>query len=258
MKNTDKLKEIYPLFKEFKTPSGHRVVIRQQNGDDDDVLSNGVDAFSGEATSKFLSGIIIDSDFNKKGVLTPNDVSYLRLSDVYFLIIASRIYSIGQILNFEYQWETNENPIEYEEDLGLYIWEYEKAFPFKGDDYYKYRIKPIAKELIRSFTLSTKKEISYEYINQIGERYLMNLAPKDQSKNQELFARNIKLKTPSGYTKLETFKAFSPLEMREIRADLQKHDPTLEIFSELEHPTSGQIVPFPIVGTPDFFFPRGI
>lgn len=256
----DKLKEIHGEVVELLTPSGNRVLIRQQNGNDDDIISNGLSAFDGTAIPKFLSGIILEWG-EKRLPLSPSEVLLLRLPDIYYIMIASRIFSLGQILEFQYKWDDIEQPVEYTEDLGLYIWDYSKEFPISPEDpnYFEFRIKPISNELTRSLTLTSGKKLTYTYMNGNGEKYLMKLPQNQQSKNQEIIARNLKQETASGYIVVENFKFFSPQDMRELRSDIFKNDPTLEIFSEIKHPTNKlKTIFYPIMASNDFFFLREI
>lgn len=261
MKDVLKLKEVYGDVTELTTPSGHRVVIRQQTGEDDDILSRGESVMDGSFTANFLSGIIIDSDITPSGRLNKEDVLNLRLADKYFILIASRIFSLGQILHYEYKWPKLPNPISYEEDLGLYIWDYSQPFPNNpsDEDYYEYRIKPTGtKEKIHEFTIKSGKRLRFEYMNGKGERFLINLPPEKQSKNQELLARNLQVWLNNDWVRIENFKSFKAFEMVEIRKEVFDNDPILEIYTEIENPVTKEILPFPILGSVDFFFPREI
>jgi len=261
MKDLEKLKQTYGEVLELLTPSGNVVRLRQQTGEDDDIISNAADSIDGSSFANFISTIVVDSDITELGTLTTKDVLDLKLADKYFILISSRIFSIGQIVKFEYIWEGDKYPIPYEEDLGLYIWDYKKKFPEVGDeDYYPFRIKPYnkGKEKSRKITLSTEKKIHYKYNNGYSERYLMSLPSQEQTKNQELIARDIELEINNKWVKIESFKSFTPLEMMEIRNDVEKNDPVMDIFSELIHPIKKTKTLFAIIGSADFFFPREI
>jgi hypothetical protein len=192
-----------------------------------------------------------------------DDVRALKLVDKYFILIASRVFSIGQMLKFSYEWMDGME-VDYEEDLGMYIWEYgnkDKPFPKEGDDeYFKYRLKPheFGTDTSRELPLEGGKKVRYDFMNGVAESYLMKLPEDKQSINQELLSRNIHLFLGDKWVKIYNFKQFNPQEMMEIRKDIDTNDPTLNIASDLEHPQTGEVVPFPILGTNDFFFPRGI
>lgn len=254
--DTEKLTKIHGECLELITPSGMEVVIRQQTGDDDDILSNGLLSKDGSSAAKFIAGIVVHSSI---GALDINAVLNMRLADKYYIIIASRIFSIGQIVKFTYDWADGRPAIPYEEDLADFIWEYAEPFPEVGTpEYNESRLKPISSELTRELTLETGKLIRYTFMNGYGEKYLMTLPINEQSKNQELLARKIQVDTSTGFTEVQNFKSFTPREMMEIRNDVEKHDPVVTLLSMLTHPTTGEIAYLPIIGTEDFFYPREI
>ena len=261
MKDLEKLKQTYGEVLELLTPSGNIVRLRQQTGEDDDILSNAADSVDGSSFANFVSTIVVDSDITELGTLNVEDVLNLKLGDKYFILISSRIFSIGQIVKFEYTWEGDKHPIPYEEDLGLYIWDYKKKFPEVGDeDYHLFRIPPYdkGKEKLRKITLSTGRKIRYKHNDGHSEKYLISLPLQEQTKNQELIARDIELEINKKWVKVESFKNFTPLEMMEIRNDVEKNDPVMDIFSELIHPTKKTKTLYAIIGSSDFFFPREI
>lgn len=263
MDNLKKLKEAYGDVIELVGPSGFKYTIRQQTGEDDDIISNTSNALDGTAVNEFVQVIVIKTDMTPTGRLSLEDVLKMKLCDKYFIIIASRIFSIGQVAKFNYEWSKG-LIVEYEEDLEKYIWDYsdtEKEFPEPGHKgYFKYRIKPhkFGKDYTREFTLVTGKRIKYDFVNGYGEKYLMLLPEDKLSKNQELFARNIFLFLNTDWVKIENFKNFTPKEMAEIRKDIFHNDPVLEIYTDLENPSTKEKVSYPLLASTDFFFPREI
>ena len=261
--NIAKLTEAFGEVKELISPSGFTFIIREQNGNDDDVLSKGSGVMDGTSANRFVQGIVVYTDMTETGKLSLQDVEQMKVCDKYFLMIASRIFSIGQIVKFEYIWNDLKKPIGYEEDLSLYIWEYGKSdFPFDPDseDYFPYRIKPhkYGRETSLEHVLSSGKKIKFDFMNGTGEKYLMKLPEQEVSKNQELIARNLQQYVNNQWVKVSNFGNFNATDMREIRNCVFENDPILEIYSELEHPISGEKVNHPIIATPDFFFPRQI
>jgi len=51
---------------------------------------------------------------------------------------------------------------------------------------------------------------------------------------------------------------FSPSDMKELRTDVQINDPEVSYASEIRNPRSNKIVNYPLIQSPDFFFPLGI
>jgi len=263
MKDIEKLHEIYGETVSLVTPSGFKVVLRQQNGDDDDIISNAANSVDGTAINNFVRAIIVDSDISPTGTLVLGDVLNIKLCDKYFIILASRIFSLGQILKFSFKWENIPEPVDYEEDLSKYIWDYSKPeFPlkFNDPDYFEYRIQPhqYQKALTKQFTTQSGKVLKYTFINGEGEKYLLKLTPETQSKNKELIARDLQLFLNEKWIKVENFKSFSPIDMSDIRKEIDETDPSISLISQLESPVTHEKIDYPIVSTMDFFFPREI
>ena len=262
--NLNKLKAAHGEIKQLISPSGFSFVIREQNGEDDDILSNGAGALDGTSAANFLAGIVIKTDYTTTSRLSQEDAMSLKLCDKYFLVIASRIFSIGQFLKFEYEWEDLAIPQGYEEDLYLFIWDYgdpKNKFPEEGHkDYQPFRIPPHphAKEKGLEFTTSTNKVMKFTFSNSYSEQFLGALPIEKQSKNNELKARKLSQKVQDKWIEVESFKNFTTTEMRDIRNAVFDADPILEIFSEIKHPTTKAKQFLPVLGQPDFFYPREI
>ena len=259
--NLEKLKEIHGNILTLIGPSGHTFIIREQNGEDDDILSNAKWVEDGSSSNQFLSNIVIHTSFTENGKLNISDALELKLSDKYFILVASRIFSIGQILKFSYEWPDGIVQ-EYQEDLGLYIWDKyhtkDCPFPESGDpDYFKYRIPPHNGGISpnKEIKLESGKTIRYHYVTGQGERFLMKLPLEAQSVNAELKARKLELKAESGWIPVTNFKTFSTMDMMEIRKEVNDNDANLSLFTELEHPETGVIMSYPIMGSNDFFYP---
>ena len=260
-KDSEKLKEVYGETLDLITPSGHKVSIRQQTGEDDDIISNAKGVLDGTSSNKFIAGIVVNTDITENGKFNLDTARELKLCDKYFIMIASRIFSIGQSLKFSYKWP-DDLEVDYEEDLGLYIWDYydeEKPFPEKGNpDYFEFRIPPhqFGKDKLREIKLDSGKILRYKFVDGHGERFLMNLTEDQQTINAELLARNLEYKMSENWVRVQNFKTFTSLDMMQIRKDVTENDPTTPMISELEHPVTGQKIDYPVVGAPDFFFPR--
>lgn len=50
---------------EFTVPSGYKYTIREQNGADDDILSNPVEAATLKNISRFIAAIVINTDYTQ-------------------------------------------------------------------------------------------------------------------------------------------------------------------------------------------------
>lgn len=253
---------------ELLLPSGHTVVIREQNGNDDDVLSSfSKDDLDSNAINRFVAGIIIKNNYSwakTESRLNDKDILKLPLRDKYFIIMASRIFSLGHILKFTWDWKDDNHPIDYEQDLSEFMWDYKKPFPTTPEDpgFFKEMIKPYNGELkessVRTFTLRSGKEIQYNLLNGIGENYLLKLPLEKRTVNAGLKARKLKLYVEGSWQEVVNFSSFTPKDMSDIRNDLDKYDSQFEGLIQVENPNSGQVIDLPLMNIPDFFFPREI
>ena len=248
---------------EFIAPSGGLFVIREQNGDDDDLISNSHYAKNGDHLNHFIAAIVVSTDTTSSKRLTAKDVLNMKVRDKYAILLKSRIFSLGSEIRFEYDWGSDRGgKVEYTEDLNQFIWDYsDEDFPLIGDEgYNESRIRPYldGKSTHRELELSSGKKIRYEYLNGVSERYLLELPPVKLTKNAELKARNIEQYVDNQWHKVESFRYFTPGDMREIRDDAKLYDPETMLTSELENPKTGEKIHFPVILAPDFFFPGEI
>lgn len=237
----------------FTVPSGYKVTIREQNGEDDDVLSNAKHVQNGMTVINFLEGIILEMDGKKP---TKEDILRMRIRDRVVILLTTRIFSIGQIMTFEYDWQDGTPKVKYEEDLSLFIWDYSKPFP----EGVSQRIKPYKEDkTFREISLSSGKVVKYDYYNAYTENYLMDLPLEKQSINKELLARNLQLKLGGEWVIVQNFLTFSKSDMREIWMDINEYDEALRVSSEIHHPDKdGVSVKLHLMGMTDFFFPARI
>lgn len=249
----------------FFLPDGNWVVIREQNGDDDDTLSNPVLAENGHHLNTFIAGIIIDSSMG--GKLTPEQILDMKIRNKYAILFKSRVFSLGHMVEFEYNWgKDNGGKVLYEDDISRYIFDYEKPFeefPLSPEDegYDEQRLIPYVngKEDKVELALTSGKVIRYNYLNGHSERYLLSLPAEKQTKNAELKARNIEQEGDDGkWRKVETFRYFNSKDMQEIRESVNLHDQSFNPLMDIENPKTGEVVNFPVIASPDFFYPREI
>lgn len=249
---------------EIITPSGYSFTIRQQTGDDDDIISNAADSKTGMGVNNFIAAITIAQDFKPgSNYITGKDVKKLKLCDKHFLLIASRIFSLGNTLNFMYEWHGHP-AIEYTENLDNYVWDYGRDdFPNDPNDpaYFKYRIKPhpMGKATQHEFTTTRGNKIKFNFHNGDSEAYLIKLPEEVLSKNQELIARGIQVFYEGAWALVENFSMFTAREMVEIRKEVERVDPGLELVTDIVNPFDPEEkIQYPLVASVDFFYPREI
>jgi len=250
-----KLQQLHGNLRFVTLPSGDSAYIREQNGDDDDVLSN-TQVNVAAALTTFLSGICVWIESLDKNP-SISEINALKLKDKYCLLMHSRVFSLGNVLKYEYEWDSKDK-YTYQEDLEQYLWDYTKPFPSEEDPgYFKYRITPyiFQRDTHRSFTLSSGKEVRYQYLNGNGEKSLLELAPGTRTINSNLRARELEVKVQGTYMKVENFKGFSPRDMQELRKDVDMYDEQFDGLSEVENPRTGQRTLLSLLGLIDFFYP---
>jgi len=243
----------------FTVPSGHSVTIREQNGEDEDILSNPVDVQNLMNLSKFISAIVVDTDITENHKLTVEQSVSLPLLDRYCILINSRIFSLGETLHIKYKWD-KDNEAEYEEDLSNYLYDY--AINPSVNEEVLNNTKPNAVPYYPSndtiynnvHSLSSGKVISFECLTGKSEQFLLNLPQDRRTRNAELVARNLKLNVDGNFEKVTNFSMFTVKDMAEIRNLVQTYDPVFEGITELENPKTGETINFPIFASPDFFF----
>lgn len=247
----------------FTSPSGHVFTIREQNGDDDETLTS-IDGDKKEENIKnlnlFLSSIIRENTVNNKKHLTIDEVNELKLKDKYYILLKSRLHSIGNNLRFgarcpkkDCKHETifKEDLTKYDTDLSTYNPEAEK---------YKYQITPYpaGKDLTKTLTLSSGRKVRYTYLN-VGAEY--GISKQDKiSQNSELYARSLALYNPQTqqYETLGSFNVFSKKDMIELGKEIEDNDQQFMMFMELECQKCGFKWEVPFLYLKDFFFPGEI
>ena len=243
---------------EFTVPSGHKYSIREQNGEDEDILSNPVDAKNLMNLTKFIVAIVVDTDFTKSGKLTVKDALDMPMLDRYCILLQSRIFSLGSELVIPYQWPDSKVPIEYEEDLNNYLLESYTDVPSEEElDSKPYAVPmyPNATNLKDlTFPIGEGKNISFDCFTASGEQYLLGLSEDKRTRNAELIARNLRLEVNGKYEKVTNFSMFSVREMAAIRKLVASYDPVFQGVTELTNPNTGETLMYPVMASPNFFF----
>lgn len=234
----------------YVTPSGLEFTLREQTGADDEILNAAQDETV--MINSYLANVIEEGPGNKR--FSAEDVKKLRLGDKYFLVVSSRILSLGNILYFQYQWDPNEASIEYEEDLSRYVWDYSEPFPEVGDPlYFDQRFQPYpAEEFIEGQVGDYK--LRMDYLDGAGEAYMLKLPANSRTVNQELRARNLRF-FDTEWKIVKTFTSFTARDMVYIRNLAHEGDPAIEGLTTVTHPGTGESLALPLLGIKDFFYP---
>lgn len=240
---------------EFIGPSGHSFTIREQNGEDENILSNPSDVKNLMNLTKFISAIVVKTNFTKTGKLSIQDSLELPLLDRYCILIKSRIFSLGDTLEFTYRWDNKE--VEYEEDLNLFVFDNYGENPSESEldnkpnaiPYY-----PLTESQGIVEQLSSGKVISYDILTGKGEQFIITLPESKRTRNAELMARNLKLQVDGTFETVHNFSSFTVREMAEIRRIIKSNDPVFEGLTDIVNPETGEVIKYPIMASPTFFY----
>lgn len=236
-------------------PTGNWAIIREQNGEDDDVLSN-VSGQDMSNFSEFISRIVIDSSYGK---LTVEKAKNLPSNDRFAIIIGSRIHSIGNEVEFDYTWP-NKETIHYSQDLNELLFDYGSTPTMEELESKPYAVPyyPNSDETIIITKLPSGKEVKYEIMSGAGEAYILKLPLERRTKNCDLIARNLQLVVDGKWEKVQNFALFTKRDMIALRKHVAENDPVFLGFIDIENPNTGETAVFSILGSPDFFYPGGL
>lgn len=242
----------------FNSPAGYFYVIREQNGADEDILSNPMDVRNLMNITKFISAIIVDTNFTKSGKLTIEDADRIPLNDRYLIIFQSRIFSLGEEVEFEFDWGMQGGKISYAQDLREFIFNDYTQFPTEKELEEKPNAIPYYPEVnkVADYTLqlSSGKIVKFDLLTGAGERYIITLPQEKQTRNAALMARNLHLDVDGKFEKVENFSLFSVRDMAEIRKGVFEMDPVFTAEADVENPSTGQIEKYPIMLASSFFY----
>lgn len=241
----------------FIAPSGHSFEIREQNGEDEEILSNQADARNLMNLTKFIAGIVVSTNFTTSGKLLVKDVLDLPLLDRYAILFQSRIFSLGNMITFEYTW-SKDNKVQYEQDLREFLFDdYSKApteeeLDAKPDAVPYYPNITQAKD--NELKLSSGKIVQWDYLDGNGEIFLLNLPDNKKTRNSDLLARNLRLNVDGKFEKVTNFRLFSVRDMAEMRNGILSQDPIFQGLTDIENPSTGEVTKYPILAAPTFFY----
>lgn len=246
----------------FTAPSGFEYTIREQNGADDDILSNPSEASTLINISRFIAGIVIDTNSTANRKLTVEQAHMMPSLDRYAILIKSRILSNGEDLEFEYDWGPDGGgKSTYCQPLDEYLFDYSKeidddTLASKPNAIKPYPLKDKTKDI--AFSLSSGKEVKFDLLTGASESYLVNLPLEQRTQNKALVARNLCLLVDGKWEKVSSFHLFSMKDMREIRTNVKTIDPEFSGICTLMNPHNGMSADINIMAIKDFFYPGEI
>lgn len=243
--------------KTFTVPSGYVYTIREQNGNDDDILSSKVDLDKLMNISNFISAIVVKTDATTTGRLTPEEAFHLPVLDRSVILIQSRILSLGEELEFDFSWDGKEQT-DYSQNLNDLIFNYSEtatkemiASKPEAVPYYpllnKFKDIPI--------NTTSGKSLLFDILTNDKEVEYINLPLSQQTKNQKLIVRNLRMKVDEAFIKVNNFELFSVKDMVEINKAVKAFDPTFNAAVTISNPNNPiQKVPINIFSLDSFFY----
>lgn len=248
---------------EFTAPSGYKFTIREQNGADDDVLSNAAEANNLMNVSRFLAGLVVNTDYTANGLLTAEDVHGMPVLDKWAILFHSRIHSLGNILDLEYDWgKENGGKEVYEQDLEEFLFDYsklptEEELNSKPDAIPYYPNGKHSKDI--EFTTTQGHTFKFDLLTSHGQVYVAQLPAEKRTKNAMLIARNLRMEVNGNWDKVTNFAMFGVKEMREIRNTISSLDPTFSGNTTIQNSKYPELVTeVNLLQSTDFFYPGEI
>lgn len=264
MEKTDNqiLNEVVGNVLTFTVPSGYSYTIREQNGNDDDIISNPAEASNLMGLLKFIVAIVVKTDFTPSGVLSIEEALDMPILDRYCILFKSRIFSIGKELEFEHDWGEKLGKFNYTQDLEDFVYDYDKIPTPESLDAKKDAIPyyPLGKKSTDiEVALPSGEVVRFDLLTPRGEIYLLELPVEQRTKNKELVARNLRLSVEGKWERVFNFARFTVKDMMVLRKQVAAVDPLFLGNTEIVHPYNPEMVEkIPILGITGFFFPGEI
>lgn len=246
----------------FTAPSGITYTIREQNGGDDDILSNPQEARDLTNLSRFIAAIVIKCSLKENGKLSVEDAKNLPILDRYCILFKSRIFSLGKDMELEYDWgKENGGKLAYTIDLEDFLFNDYANLPSEEEmdskpDAIPYYSVESSKDI--PIVLKSGREVIFDLMTGVSEGYLLTLPLEKRTKNQELIARNLRVKLNDKWEKVTNFTNFSVKDMMEIRQAVAQADPIFRGTTTLENPHNGDKAEISLIGVSSFFYPGEI
>lgn len=266
MQKVENLKKITLIHEgskfDVKLPSGRVILMREQNGGDDDTLSR-IGQGDGTNILSFLSNIIVkDYTTGSKPLVT--DVEKWLLKDKYYALFKSRQHSLGHDFKFQYSCSNPKCPTEgaiktFTEDLRAFDYAGQKDEEGRNITPSEYCVTPYeSAEQVIELTLSSNKKVRFKLLDSILEKGQLAQSGEDFSQNSQFRDRQLELFFEGEYLPVEDFQIFSSKDMVELRAAVKKYDRQFTPLMRVICPTCQNQEYVNMLLHPDFFYPSEI
>lgn len=240
----------------FILPSNESITIREQSAADDDVLSAATRGSTViDAINNFIMGIVTEYK-GKKGI-TQDDVLNMKLKDKHFILLKTRIHSIGSTVEFDHKCDSCGQESHWEEDLA----QYDADFSSPKETHGEKAPKPydVGSGPHFEITLSSGKKFRLYYLNGKGEKKILQAMKNGTlSKNVELFSRDIHIEVQGEWTPISSVNILSKREGVELSKAVAEKDTQFLLGADVVCPSCGHTEFLPFTTISDFFFPVGI
>lgn len=248
----------------FMAPSGRTFTIREQNGEDEEIITNPVDSKNLMNLTKYISAIVVKTNATSYGKLTLEDALRLPVLDRYCILFNSRIFSLGKEVEFTYKW-SKDNTITYSQDLEEFILDYSnptkeelEAKPNAIPCYVGTKDSSGFVKMEYEEELNSGKVIQFSLMDGEKESELVTLPKNKLTRNSGLLVRKLKLKVGNEFERVENFSLFTSRDMAEIHRLVNTVDPIFHGTTQIENPEEPElVVDYPIMAAPDFFYLTG-
>lgn len=242
--------------KVLNLPDSTKVEIRENNGEDEGILSKLADALAGTSISNYLSSIITN-DFtvpDSEHKLTPADITAWKVNKKTYTLLAARAFSLGNKFLFSH---TCGNPQcqhtdTFEEDLTPHL------EPYSDSNKLGVSLYPLGQKDTEEFTLSSGKVCRIDILTGIGENVALAIDRNNYNRNHGLLIRNLQLKHGTEWEKVFQFGMFSSPEMVQLRNKVAELDPIWDPATHITCPKCNNVSVVPLLEEPAFFYPTEI
>lgn len=255
---------------EITQPSGRKVLIREWNGGDEDILTQGSGATDGSSVHNFIASCIV-KDLTTGRKPTVAEVESWGIKDKYYTMMKIRILTLGSKIKFYHACSSETcdfiNPAgsPWSEDLNIFDWDMSKAEPPKeGEEGYiklsPFAITKYAKGMDKqvTITLSSGKLLRYNILDSKGELLQLAIPRKQTKKSDGLIVRNLEIQIKGEWVPVKDFRLFSARDTQELWKDLADNDSGFAAMAEITCPKCGMQELINLFTEPSFFNPVGI
>jgi hypothetical protein len=231
---------------EILLPSGRKVTIRENNGDDEELLSKVANAKGNLNMRIYLSSIIVQDSETKPDKLTPVEhMGNMKCRDAYYLMYKQRLINLGPQLTFEktcalttckHKTEYDMEVDEFDRDLTLNNEEFKAKMKETNSPYSDYIVEnyPSGNDSIIEKVLSSGKKIRFKILTLKLEYWRLEQPFENQSNNTIIYERELEYWDENKWVIAKNLKMFSSRDLKEIRGLIDAYDSRFQPLVEYE------------------------